>query len=179
MLAIALAACGGPTAIALPDLDGAIHAPTRCAADAVHVLVFISHECPIANAYAPTLRALAADWQGQPIRLFIVHVDPDLTAAAAAAHAKDYRLPGTILLDPAQRLAASLGVTRTPEAVVLHDTALVYRGRIDDQWKDLGVRRPIASAHDLRAAVATALAGGVVPPPYPQAVGCLLPEPAR
>lgn len=179
LLAFALAACGGPAAIALPDLDGGSHTPTELGPGQVHVLVFTSHECPIANAYAPTLRTLARDWQGQPIRLFVVHVDPDLTAQAAAAHAQDYELPGTILLDPAQRLAASLGVTRTPEAVVLNGAGLVYRGRIDDQWRDLGVRVPVASAHDLRAAVETALQGGVVPPPYPQAVGCLLPEPAR
>ncbi|HEX6813478.1 MAG TPA: redoxin domain-containing protein [Planctomycetota bacterium] len=179
LAAAAFAACGAPTAITLPDLDGRVHQPTEPARGQVHVLVFTSHECPIANAYAPTLRTLASQWQGQPVRLFLIHVDPDLAAAAAAAHARDYELPGAILLDPRHQLATALGATRTPEAVVLSGAGLVYRGRIDDQWRELGARRPEASVHDLRAAVETALKGGVVPAPFPQAVGCLLPEPAR
>lgn len=176
--AAAFAACGGPT-IALQDLDGKRHSPTELARGQVHVLVFTSHECPIANAYAPTLRTLAAAWQAQPVRLFLVHVDPDLAVATATRHARNYELPGTILLDPRHQLAAALGVTRTPEAVVLNGAGLVYRGRIDDQWRELGARQSEASVHDLRVAVATALEGRVVSPPYPQAVGCLLPDPAR
>lgn len=180
LAACGVAACGGaPTPVELAGLDGSRHTPQRVAGGQVHVLVFTSHECPIANAYAPTLTGLAAGWADRPVRLFVVHVAPDLGAEAAEAHRRDYRLPGTILLDPAHRLAAALGVTRTPEAVVLNAAGLVYRGRIDDQWRDLGARAPAAAVHDLRDAVATALRGGTVPGPHPPAVGCLLPEPAR
>ncbi|MEO6596946.1 MAG: hypothetical protein ABIP94_19545, partial [Planctomycetota bacterium] len=134
---------------------------------------------PIANAYAPTLRDLAASWRELPVRLFLVHVDPDLTAAAAKVHAREYELPGTVLLDPEQRLAHALGITRTPEAAVLTNKGLAFRGRIDDQWQALGARTEFATQHDLLDAVATARTGGTVPEPYPEAVGCLLPEPAR
>ena len=113
----------------------------------MHVLVFTSHECPIANAYAPTLQHLAASWRDAAVQLFVVHVDPDLTAAAAREHARAYALPGTIVLDPAHVLAAALGVTRTPEAVVLTAGGPAYRGRIDDQWRSLGTRAPAATTH--------------------------------
>jgi hypothetical protein len=145
----------------------------------VHVLVFVSPECPIANACAPTLRSLAAQWQGRGVRLFLVHVEPETTADAAREHAREYELSGTILLDPGQHLAAALGVTRTPEAVVVNRTGIAYRGRIDDQWRDLGVRAQAPTEHDLRDAVEVALRGGAVPLPHPPAVGCLLPEPRR
>ncbi|MCK5940616.1 MAG: redoxin domain-containing protein [Planctomycetes bacterium] len=175
---LAMAACaGGAAGVALPDLQGRRHEPLEVAAGDVHVVVFTSHECPIANAYAPTLRRLASSWQGKPVRLFVVYVS-DVDRVAAAAHAREYQLPGTVLGDPRHELAAALGATRTPEAVVLTDAGVVYRGRIDDQWQALGSRAPNAVMHDLHDAVAAALDGLRLPGPFPEAVGCLLPEPS-
>lgn len=188
-LLLLLWACGGAQPAALLDLDGVPQQPTVVARGAVHVLVFTSHECPIANSYAPTLQQLAAAWQQGPtpdgslqdraVRLFLVHVDPDLPPAEARAHAAAYGLPGTILLDPTHVLARALGATRTPEAVVLTGDGIAYRGRIDDQWQALGSRAQAQGTHDLADAVREARAGRTVPPPHPAAVGCLLPEPRR
>jgi hypothetical protein len=178
-LAIGLAtapACG-VRAPALRDVDGREVAPLAVANGDVHVVVFTSHECPIANAYAPTLQQLAATWQSRTVRLFVVHVDPDLDAAAAREHAAAFGLPGTVVLDPHHTLARALGATHTPEAAVLTTCGLAYRGRIDDQWAALGARAPAASRHDLRDAVAAVLAGQAVATPRTAAVGCLLPEP--
>lgn len=179
-LAALLVACGNPSPdVALADLHGQVHAPQAVVDGEVHVVVFLSHECPIANAYAPTLASLAKHWSGRPVRVFLVHIDPELPVAAARKHREDYKLPGTILMDPAHKLATVLGATRTPEAVVLNHGGVVYRGRIDNQWPELGVRTPKATKHDLREAVEVALRGSNVPGPHPPAVGCLLPEPAR
>ena len=175
---LAVAACSRPAGPVIVDCQGAEHAPLNVMGDAVHVIVFISHECPIANGYAPTLRKLQAKWSGDPrTSLFLVHVDPDLTVAAAMAHAKDYDLPGTILMDPRQVLARACGATITPEAIVVSANGIGYRGRIDDQWRKLGSRAPEASQHDLLNAVSTVLQGDAVAQPFPKAVGCLFPEP--
>lgn len=180
LLSLWASGCAKPPASPLVlDVDGGVHAPLQVAPGAVHVLVFISHECPIANSYAPTLRELAARTQDRPVRWFLVHVAPDLAAAAAANHRRDYELPGTVLLDPEHQLAGPLGVQRTPEAVVRTAAGTVYRGRIDDQWAALGARASAPSQQDLAAAIDAALAGRPVPEPHPPAVGCLLPEPAR
>lgn len=182
LLAAGFASCGGdalgrgPT---LVDLQGAVHAPLQRGRGAVHVVLFVSQECPIANSYAPTLRTLAGRWQGQPVRLFVVHVDPDLTAAAAQRHALDYELPGTVLLDPKHELATALAATRTPEAFVVTDAGVVYRGRIDDQWAALGSRAVEPRVHDLRDAVDAVLAGKPVAVAETTAIGCLLPEAKR
>ena len=176
LLFAAITACTTPPP--LRDLDGSPVHPLAVPPGTVHVIVFTSHECPIANAYAPTLRELAAAWRDLPVQLVLVHVDPELTTAAARRHAADFELPGTILCDGSQRLARRLGVTRTPEAVVLAAGGMTYRGRIDDQWRALGARATTASTHDLAVAVAVTLAGGVPASPFPEAVGCLLPEPA-
>ncbi len=179
VLTLWLASCSeSVTGPGLRAIDGARHAPLSIAGDDIHVLVFTSHECPIANAYAPTLAALHDAWRDQPrIRLYLLHVDPDLTADAALEHARAYDLPGTILLDPKHVAAAACGVTMTPEAVVLTAKGQLYRGRIDDQWRKLGSRAPAPSTRELGEAVGLALRGERFPEPHPPAVGCLLPDP--
>ena len=175
LVAFVTASCS-TTRVQLQGLDGKTHEPLAVGNGAVHVLLFTSHECPIANSYAPTLRELASSWNGAAVRLFVVHVDPDLTVEAARTHARDYELPGAILLDPHQQLARAVGATKTPEAVVLTGSSMVYRGRIDDQWSALGARAPTAGSHELRDAVAAALAGRAVAVASTPVVGCLLPE---
>ena len=184
LLGVVFAACGdqptpAPSAatISLLDVRGAAHCPL--AADATHlsVLVFTSHECPIANAMAPTLGELAATFAGRPVYFFVVHVDPDLSPAAAARHAADYALPGTILLDPHHELARHLHIRRTPEAIVWQGQQVVYRGLIDDQWHDLGAHAQTASRHYLHDAILATLERRPVATPDTDPVGCLLPEP--
>lgn len=162
--------------LVVQDLEGRPRTPLVVAPGTVHVLVFTSHECPIANAYAPTLRDLAASWVRHPVVLFLVHVDPDLTAAAAQRHAQEYELPGTIVLDPHHDVAGHLHIEKTPEAVVCSPAGCCYRGRIDDQWSGLGARSPAAAQHDLANAVAAVLAGATRVDGAP-AIGCRVPEP--
>ena len=178
-LLVVLGACSGGAAdsVLVLDLEGGVHKPLEVAGDFVHVLVFTSHECPIANSYSPSLRELADRWRDRPVRLFLVHVDPDFGPREAREHRSAYSLPGTVLLDPHHQLAQRLGVLRTPEAVVLVGAGVAYRGRIDDQWQALGARGPVQH-NDLADAVTAALAGKQVPLPHPPSVGCLLPEPA-
>jgi hypothetical protein len=175
---LAVAACSiTPSPPSTRDLDGHAHTPTVVPAGHVHVLAFVSPECPIANACAPSFAALARQWPAT-VRVYVVVVDPAVDAAAARRHRDDYELPGTVLLDPHHHLARSLGITMTPEFAVLTPGTLAYRGRLDDQWRALGSRAPTATQHDLRDAVAAAIGGRPVPTPWPEAVGCLLPEPA-
>jgi thiol-disulfide isomerase/thioredoxin len=178
-LALLFAACSGRNGPGLSALDGKQYHPLERDRGNVHVVVFVSQECPIANAYAPTLRELAASWADKPVKLFLVHVDPDLTLEVAKQHAAEYELPGTVLLDPRQDLAKALGATRTPEAFVVCDTGTAYHGRIDDQWAALGSRAQEAGIHDLRDAVTAVLAGKPAANPVTDATGCLLPEPKR
>lgn len=175
-LALFAAACAaghdGPR-----DVAGAAVELCAVAPGTVRVLVFTSHECPIANAYAPTLRGLAERFRGDPVEWFVVHVDPDLAPAAAQQHAADFELPGRVVLEPDQATARALGVERTPEAAVLTTAGPQYVGRIDDQWRALGARQATAGSHDLGDAIAAVLGGGKPAIARRAAVGCLLPEP--
>lgn len=174
-LLVLLAACGGDAEpLALTDLDGASHRPLA-PGGAPTVLLFITTDCPIANAYAPEIGRLVADHPD--VRFFLVHVDPDVTPDDARAHARDFDLPGPILIDTDHALVRRTGATVTPEAVVLApDGAIAYRGRIDDWFVELGRKRPRPTKRDLRAALAAVQAGDPVANARTTPVGCLIPE---
>lgn len=159
------------------DLDGHSHDPLSPSPGRASVLCFVTTDCPIANAYAPVLQTLADELAEAPLDFYLVHVDPDVPPDAVRAHAREYGLRQTLLLDPHQRLARALGITCTPEvAVVTAGGELSYRGRIDDRYRALGRRRPQPTRRDLRLHLAALLEPG--PPPAPvrtEAVGCLLP----
>ncbi len=158
-------------------LDGTRHWPLDPGTGKGNVLVFTTVDCPIANAYAPEINSIVSDFSGKPLRFFLVHVDPDVTAEAASAHAREYGYQCPILLDPKHELAKALEIKVTPEAAVT--TALgkvAYRGRIDDQWGDLQKKKPAPTRRELRQALESVLAGKSVSMPRTKAIGCDLPE---
>lgn len=176
MVMLLLGSC--TPALTLPDLDGHLVPALKALPQQPLVLVFLSHECPIANQVAPVLDELAQQW-GERVAWRMVHVDPDLTAEQARAHQRDYHLPGLVLRDAAHELCRHLAIERTPTAVLLRQEQVLYHGAINDQWTNIGARRQQASRHYLSDAIAAALAGNAVHPARTAAVGCLLPEPAR
>jgi hypothetical protein len=61
----------------------------------------------------------------------------------------------------------------TPEAAIFgRDRQLLYHGRIDDQYVELGRARRRPTTHDLESALEAVLAGRKVAPAGPPAVGC-------
>jgi len=179
-LLLLLACAEGPAApragaTRVVDLQGAATDPLA-GSPAATVLLFISTECPIANRYAPTLRALAAAWAGRGVQLWLVYPDPDDDAAAIRAHQAAYALDLPTLRDPGHRLVARAGVRVTPEAAVFAPgrPTPAYRGRIDDRVQDFGKIRPEASAHELRAAVDAVLRGEPPRAAAGPAIGCYI-----
>jgi len=179
LLPALLVGCGSapPAALAgrFVDLDGAGHDPLRVEGAPAHVLVFLLSDCPIANAYAPEIRAIRRAFEPAGVRFFLVHVDPALDVEAARAHAREYGHAGPVLIDRGHELVRATGVTVTPEAAVLGPGGeLLYRGRIDDLYADVGRKRHRATNHDLRAALAAIVAGQPPPVARTTAVGCFI-----
>lgn len=171
-------ASGIDRAIALMDLRGNARTPLAVTAEtSAAVLVFVTTDCPIANAYAPEISAIAREYEQRGFEFFVVHVDPDVSADDARRHAGEYALDEeSVILDPEHDLVRALGITITPEvAVVRSDASIAYRGRIDDQWADFGKKRRAARKQDLRAALDAILGGRSVGETRTMAVGCSIP----
>lgn len=141
----------------------------------VRVFLFVRTDCPITNRYAPEMQRLAQEFSGRSVRFWLVYPDPAETAEAIERHIAAYRFPGTPLRDPHHELVKRARTTVAPEAAVFDgEGRLMYHGRIDDRWVDIGKTRPAAQTHDLENAIAAVLAGRPVSQPETRAIGCSL-----
>jgi thiol-disulfide isomerase/thioredoxin len=141
------------------------------------VLIFMTHDCPVANYYTSEITAIVKEFSTKPVRFYLVHVDPELSTEAARKHAALYGLTCPIVIDAKHQLVKATGVTVTPEAAVLSaDGKIAYRGRIDDIYVELGKRRVAPNQRDLREALAALLAGKPIREPRTKAIGCFIPD---
>ena len=156
----------------------AAHADDTLALDSsakVVALVFVSTECPISNKFAPELERLRTKFSTNDVSLVLVYPNASDTDEKIEQHRRDYRLTGQFKRDSKRLLVKKAGVTVTPEAAVFDEKrALVYRGRVNDQYLALGKGRPLPTQHDLEDAITALLAGKKPRPSRTEAVGCLI-----
>src|SRR5262245_27493494 len=168
---------GDARPLSFVDLKGTKHVPLDTKGARAVVFFFVVADCPVANYYTSEINAIIKDHAGKPVRFFVVHVDPDLTPAAARAHAKEYGITCPVLIDAKHDLVKATGATITPEAVILTPGGkIAYRGRIDDRYVELGKRRIAPTRRDVRDALAALLAGRPVKEPRNRAIGCPVPD---
>jgi AhpC/TSA family len=175
LVAVALA---GATAFAASapavDLRGQPIDPFATPAH-VHVLLFVRTDCPITNRYAPELARIAKEFAGEPVRFWLVYPDAATTTAAIEDHMAQYHFPGEPLRDPHHSLVKLAHAMVSPEAAVFNASGqLMYHGRIDDRYVDIGRARPAAQTHDLEDAIRAVLAGKRIAQPETRAIGCSL-----
>ena len=162
------------------DIDGRTHTPLSQPDKKATVLFFVLPDCPISNAYAPEIKRICKDYEPKKVATFLVHADPDVSAEQAKMHAKEYGLACPVLRDPTHVLVKRTGVSIAPEVAVLGpDGKLLYRGRIDDLYIEVGKRRAEPTQRDLRNALDAIVQGKAVPTPVTKAIGCFLPEPKK
>ena len=173
-----LVACvpSAPGDLSLMDLDGQPRKPLDLSGVKVNVVIFITNDCPIANSYAPEIKSIMGEYSPRGAGFFLVHVDPDVGLEKAKKHAADFGYENTILRDPRHVLVSELEADVTPEAFVIGKSGVLYRGRIDDLYADLGKKRRQARTRDLRDALDAVLSGRAVKNPTTTAVGCYIPE---
>lgn len=175
-----LAGCAGQQRllegnIAIDDVNGLQHSPLEQTGQAATVLIFITHDCPISNGYAPELNSIASEYAGRGVNFYAVHVDLAVTLEQARTHAEQYGYRFPVLLDLQHRLVSTVQATVTPEAAVLDaKNTLVYRGCIDDRYVDFGKKRAAPSQRDLREALEAILNGRPVTNSRTKAVGCFI-----
>jgi hypothetical protein len=158
-------------------LDGSSDDPRVLPAGArALVFLFTSTDCPISNRYAPEVRRLVERFGPDGIVFRLIYPNPSDGAEAIRDHMTAFGYAGAVqaFRDPDQSLVQFAGATVTPEAAVYAGGRIVYRGRIDDRYVDLGRERPAPTVHDLADALAAVTSGQPVLHPVTQAVGCFL-----
>ncbi|HEX7997067.1 MAG TPA: thioredoxin family protein [Pyrinomonadaceae bacterium] len=152
----------------LPDATGKKHSLASLKGEKGTILIFISTQCPVSNAYNGRMEKLAHDYKARGINLVGINANSTESAEDIKAHAEQNDLTFTILKDKGNKVADQLGATNTPEVFFLDaNNKLVYRGRIDNSRNGQSI-----SANDLRDAIEATLAGKPVANAFVRAFGC-------
>jgi hypothetical protein len=136
------------------------------------VLVFVDDHCPVSARYLGELNDFAAYGVAKGIDFYAVLSNPFRTWTEARQLRDDYGLMFPVLLDPSGDLATRLSPVRLGEVFVVNgNDRMIYRGRIDDRFADIGRLRQVIGQHDLYAVMDAAADPGFQP--YATApVGC-------
>ena len=71
-------------------IDGRVFRPLEPAGLA-NVLIFVSTDCPVSNAYAPELQRICASYAAKGIACSLIYEDPKVTASDVRKHLDEYR----------------------------------------------------------------------------------------
>ncbi len=175
LLPLLAAAAAGLGAISgTVDLDGKAVDPFAAAAK-VRVFIFVRTDCPVSNRYAPELKRLNDEFAPRGAAFSLVYADPAQTSEGIRQHIEQYRFPGAVIRDPSHSLVRRARVTITPEAAVFSAAGkLLYHGRIDNRYVELGKAMAGPTHRDLEDAIAAALDGRPQPETSAPAIGCYL-----
>ena len=181
LVAIGPSCCPGAEAathLQVLDLAGRQVDPLRPSGAKATVFVFVRTDCPVSNRYAPEIRRVYEEFIPRGAAFWLVYVDPSESAETIREHMKEYGYRLDALRDPKHALVRLTGVQVTPEVAVFRQVRggpeMVYRGRIDDRYVDLGKMRPAPTTHDLERVLQEIVNGKQVSPETTHAVGCFI-----
>jgi len=156
------------------DLAGKPVDPLKASAGKVVVLVFVRTDCPVSNRYAPTIQQLSAAHEADAA-FWLVYPDKAETAEVIRKHDSEYGYKIPALRDPEKALVKESQAQITPEAAVFDVRGhLVYHGRIDNLYEDIGRARTMATTHELEDAIEAAASGKTLAVSTVHAVGCYI-----
>jgi hypothetical protein len=169
-------AVGAPGPVTVRDVEGRAWAPLTVAPGEVHLLFFVSSECPVSNRYAPEIDRIAEAFLTKHVHSFLIYATPSIDPSSVRASVKEFhaKTASPAIIDTDLTLTTTTGVTVTPEVAVLTHGGTAYRGRIDDLYVNAGQTRRTAQHHDLRDALDAVLAGRPVAQSNTPAVGCFI-----
>ncbi len=115
---------------------------TLSAGKAATVIVFVSTQCPVSNAYNDRLATLATEYAPSGVQFIGVNSNSTEAAPAIAAHAKEHNWSFPVLKDANNIVADRFEAKVTPEVFVADAKGvLVYHGPVDDSQDVAGVQK--------------------------------------
>ncbi len=158
---------------ALPATDGLI-IDSREIKDPVLVIIFTCNHCPYAVAYEDRLIGLATHFDGEGVQFIQINSNdatdyPDDSFEAMKVRYQEKGFPYPYCHDASQDVATSFGALCTPHCFVFsRDRELVFKGCVDDNWKE----PQNVIHHYLRDAIAAAVKGEAPEVKEANAIGC-------
>ena len=154
----------------LKDYNGKEHSLSDYANSKAIVVMFISTQCPVSNAYNERMENLYKTYKAKDVAVIGINSNKGESVEEVKEHAKDHGLTFTILKDHNNIVADKFGASFTPEIYVLgKDMNILYHGRIDDSRRQSDI-----TSKDLENALNEILDGKQVSTPVTKAFGCTI-----
>jgi len=158
----------------LEGTDSKTHSLKNYSEKEIIVIVFMCNHCPYVKAVLKRIIELQNEFIDRGVQFIGInpndatrYPDDSLENMKISAKENDFSFP--YLIDPSQEVAKSYGAVCTPDLYVYgKNRKLVYRGRIDDNWKD----SEKVTQQDLKLALKNILSGEVITNKQIPSMGC-------
>ena len=158
----------------LEGTDSKTHSLKNYSEKEIIVIVFMCNHCPYVKAVLKRIIDLQNEFIDRGVQFIGInpndatrYPDDSLENMKISAKENDFSFP--YLIDPSQEVAKSYGAVCTPDLYVYgKNRKLVYRGRIDDNWKD----SEKVTQQDLKLALKNILSGEVITNKQIPSMGC-------
>ena len=152
----------------LKDFNNNEHQLTDYADANAVVVMFISTQCPVSNAYNERMAALYDDYSKKGVVFLGINSNKQEDVTTIQKHAKENNFNFPVLKDTDNVIADQFNAGVTPEVYVLNSNHMVlYHGRIDDSRREGDI-----ASQDLRNALDEILSGKKVTNAKTKAFGC-------
>jgi peroxiredoxin len=132
------------------------------------VLVWVSTQCPVSNAYNERMEQIATSYASRGVQFVGINSNATEPTSGVAAHAKTNGLTFPIYKDDGNKVADQFEARVTPEVFIADEKGtLVWHGPIDDQQNPNQVSKKY-----LQAALDAVLAGQTPPAADKRPFGC-------
>jgi len=141
----------------------------------IQVAIFMAVDCPITQKYLNTIKEIANQFSNKPVQ-FVGYFPAGLTKKESTAFRTEYKIPQEIELidDKKHEWTEMLDAKVTPEAFVIKNKQVVYRGAIDNWFYELGRYRKEVTAHYLIDAIQAGLKNEKPTITETEALGCFI-----
>jgi len=138
------------------------------------VFVFLSTNCPVSNAYIPTLNELSQKYKKTEVQFIGVYANSGDNKDLINNHVREFKINFPVVYDAEQITLRLFGTRRSSEAFILDQRRIIqYQGRIDDQISNTA-RKENPTINDLSNSIDQVLNLKKVNVAFTEPPGCLI-----
>ncbi len=147
------------------------------ATDSISVYIFLSESCPICKSQTLTLRQLYAEYSPKGISFIGLFPNEEYsTDESIQKFGKKYKLDFELKNDEGQKMVKKFSATTNPQIFVVRNSTqkILYKGKIDNGFENIGKKRQVITEHYLRDALENILRQKEIVVKETQPVGCFI-----
>jgi predicted DCC family thiol-disulfide oxidoreductase YuxK len=138
----------------------------------LQLFVFLNTQCPICQAYQGELKNLNQNSPQTPVYYVFCGQQPKQAIIEFCNY--DHIAASQVILDTDFRLAKKTGATVTPQVIISQEEKILYSGKIDDRYENIGSRHSEVSINYINNALFSLTRNEDISIKHTEPVGCFI-----